>query len=691
MSFAPEDQLLVQCSRVKMGDEAIAMASDLLRRDLDWDYVVEASIRHGVSPLFYYGLKQVSQVVDLDTLVPVCTMEELEKLYRGNQSRNRRLYSVIGDIFKAFGQAGIQALGLKDVQLAMEVYPDVGLRPMGDIDVLIHREDYEKVAACMADLGFVPLPSPNIPFTLKYAWAHHFRRPDDNVWVDVQWNVLQIEWDVYREGNFDFEIDRMWRGANLMTIDDCQIRVPKPEDMLFHLCLHLEGHAYSELILFCDIAELLRHCGHRLDWQYLVDITKKYKVESSVYYVLFQVQRLFKAPLPPFLLRKLEPAYFKASMYGPIFGNLTPLHLALDEIRQAAFPPDEVMGEFEAAVRQQAVSAMQLYKEVDDIACAFTGSGGSVMILDGTPSEKVFPDPFLRSFEEIRFLVLDRDLPRMRQTLSNCGFKPGDAHGSGTYKKEWEMISVDPVLADRPTRITLQGDIERNLDYLFRPEENNHASKKDMALRLIKAKLAGHKNDPTDVPVQIKIMALSPEDMLLYLGARLGEQEQNRLFGLNSLLEFFRGYSDPLDWQQIAHKAQLYGVSESVGEGLLMASELLDNDQVPPVALTLLTGSASPPRVLEWARYGPAEFYTDFKGAFFYLLCFVSVNGLKAKSRYLLRSLFGEHENKPALPGLMLKIMTGTVSLLQGKQHKATDFAYWVEPEPALETEPGNN
>jgi len=45
---------------------------------------------------------------------------------------------------------------------------------------LIQLEDYSKAAKCMQELGFNPLPSANIPFTLKYAWAHafHWIQPD---------------------------------------------------------------------------------------------------------------------------------------------------------------------------------------------------------------------------------------------------------------------------------------------------------------------------------------------------------------------------------------------------------------------------------------------------------------------------------------------------------------------------------
>lgn len=692
MGFASEDRLLIQCSRVKMDDEALVLASNMLQEDLNWDYTLEASIRHAVSPLFYHGLKQVMEIADIDHLVPARIMEQLQKLYLSNQSRNRRLYRIIGDISKAFEEAGIRCMGLKDVQLAWEVYPDIGLRPMGDIDILIHRQEYEKAAMCMADLGFVPLPNPDIPYTLKYAWAHHFHRPTDNVWVDLQWNVLQIEWDTYQEGNFDFEIDRMWRGANFMMMDDYEVLVPKPEDMLFHLCLHLEGHRYAELVLFCDIVELLRHYDGQLDWQYFVEITKRYKVESSVYYVLFLIEHLFKTILPPSLLQELEPPYFKASIFEALFGNLTTLHLSLDETRQAAFPPDEVMADFEATVRQQATSAMQLYKEIDQIASAFVDQGGCPIILDGTFSERIFPDPLLRSFEEIRFFVLRQDLPRMRQVLSNRGFRAEDVQGSEIYKKGWEITSEDPALADQRTRMLLQVNLAEELDCLFESNESENRSKKNVAQTLVKARLAGHKGIHGDIPVRLRVMALSPEDILVYFSGRLGNRQWNRLFGLNDLLEFFRCHSGPIDWQQVTSKSQRYGISSAVGEGLLIASELLDDDQLPPAVLTGLAGSASRPRVLEWARYGPAslENYTNFKSPFFFLLSFLSVDGVKAKSRYLLGSLWGRRGNKPALPGLIIEIATGMMRLLQRKQHMITEYAYWVEPEVALEIGLGN-
>ena len=62
-----------------------------------------------------------------------------------------------------------------------------------------------------------------------------------------------------------------------------RVASPRARGATFHLCLHLEGHIYSELVLFCDIAELVRRYREDLDWSALVDVTRRYRAESSVY------------------------------------------------------------------------------------------------------------------------------------------------------------------------------------------------------------------------------------------------------------------------------------------------------------------------------------------------------------------------------------------------------------------------
>src|SRR4051794_11434730 len=101
MSFAPEDRLLVACSQDRVPPAQRAIARAVLDAPLDWDYVIEASIRHGVSPLFRHGLVQVLDD-DYRRVVPPAARAELDDLLERSEARNRRLFAAVAEIAWAF-------------------------------------------------------------------------------------------------------------------------------------------------------------------------------------------------------------------------------------------------------------------------------------------------------------------------------------------------------------------------------------------------------------------------------------------------------------------------------------------------------------------------------------------------------------------------------------------------------------
>jgi hypothetical protein len=522
------------------------------------------------------------------------------------------------------------------------------------------------------------VPSSDCPYILKYAWALHFRRLADNVWVDVQWGVLQLEWDIYGEGNFDWEIDRLWRGAQALILDGCEILAPKPEDMLFHLCMHLEGHRYAELILFCDIAELIRYYGDALDWNYVIAVTQKYGVEASIYYTLFIIQQLFDRSLP-IPLQELRPDYFKANLFEPVFGNLTDLHVSLDEIHRTASPPAEVMAQFETLVRRQAAHAMRLYEEIDRLAVALKELGASVVIWDGAPSQRIFPSQALEPFSTIRLFMLDQDRSRLLQALTECSFETDQESSVESYFKCRVFESQDPATGNAPLTLEIRCQIIEDLESLLHSGVEQIESKRKLALQALAGALRHDKSDPV-IKAQLHLVVTSPEEMVLYLAARSGQRQHERLFGSCSLLEFFRCYRGSIDWQRVADAAEQYGLGHQVYAGLLMANALLN----PPVSakdLARFNCADLSPRVLQWARYGPAALdrYTSFKASFFYAFTLLSTKGLGAKLKHMGKS-------KTFLACVLDTVRLGTQfltsTLQKKKQLTAKDLAYWTELEP---------
>jgi hypothetical protein len=683
MQLCPEEQLLVQCSRVGLDQSRIEDARHTMATKIDWDYLLEASIRHGTAPLFHLGLKRVLEHERVENPPPQHICAEFARLYEGNRKRNQRLYKAIGQIARAFHDQGVDALGLKDLQLAWEVYPDLGMRTMGDIDILIHRGDYDRVAECMHSLGFRPLPSSDIPFTLKYAWAHHFHRPEDNLWIDLQWNVVQREWDVYGEGNFDFEINRMWRHARTLTIDGAPIFVPSPEDMLFHLCLHLEGHQYSELILFSDIEAFLHFHGARFNWPRFIQMSLRYNAQSSVYYVLLFADRLFHLGLPEQALKALAPKYYQASLFPPLFENLTSLHLSLDDIRLAVSPPEPLLAKWEEVVRRQTVSAMGIYRELDQLATEFTNKESAPFIFSGAASEKIFPDPTLEPFRDLHVLVVNHALEGFQRALENRGFK---ATGNGAlFEKQLSVRSRDPALQAKPTNVHIEVRIEHGFESL---DTNEPAAKKRIALRSLKHKLTGQSADSDFCPT-VKCLVLSPEELLVVLCSRIGQQRSSRLFEICTVLQFLRTHDGSFNWELVRQIAADNGLTEDYNSGASAVVGLMGESPVAPLRST----DPARARLFEWARYGPnaLDRHPGLKRAFYYAFTLLSLKGVAAKSDYVQRSLRRDPTNQRILPDVLSELLRTSWNLLQPGHQSMRDFAYWLDTDGHLESARGTS
>lgn len=674
MSFSREDQLIISCARAYMDDNTKAKALDLLKQTLDWSYIVEAAIDHAVAPLLYCGLKQVCDSADLSPFLPFHASSELRRLYAGNRLRNRRLYDAIDEVAGVFNHEGIDILGLKDLELAQRVYPDVAMRPMGDVDLLIKYEQYEAAAASLAQLGFFPVPSADMPYTLKYAWGHHFRREEDNIWLDVQWNVMQMEWDQYQEGSFKFDIQQIWKRAKRMLINSHSILVPSPEDMLFHLCMHLEGHRYCELILFCDIAEWMQVHHHTADWPYFVSLVHQYKAESSIYYVLLLTAQLFGAPVPVEILRQLTPTYFKANLSSPLFDNLTLLHLSLDEFRSKALCPASQLDSFERETRCQTAAAQKLYRELYEVADAFTATGERLILFGGTSSEKIYPDGLLDAFGTTDILVVDEDMPELIDALQQRQFGVSKDGVQVEIRKHCVLQSVDPAVAGRLPALEISGESVTEIKNLLDTVLPKTRSKAKIAIRLLRNKLIGPRFSENVYRARVRVISLPREQLLVYLAVSAGKQSRDHLFAMCTLLEFCRRHGHNISWEKVDTILQEFGISDELKRGLSLISSAIN------VPARLLSPSGKELRIFEAARYDPEQTsqYTDLKDGFLLCLTFLSLEKGREKAKYFAKCLHREFTH-PVLTRSVLASLRVVAARFRPAVHTAGRFAYWME------------
>jgi hypothetical protein len=116
-----------------------------------------------------------------------------------------------------------------------------------------------------------------------------------------------------------------------------------------------------------------------------------------------------------------------------------------------------------------------------------------------------------------------------------------------------------------------------------------------------------------------------------------------------------------------------------VFEALAMLSAVMDVGSFP-ASLVGNEAETVQPRVLEWARYGPADLTrrSDLKRVFYDLFTCLVIEGSWAKCHYLLRS-FVRRGKAPALPVVLLKLMASAITGARKQPLTTRDFAYWIE------------
>jgi hypothetical protein len=278
----------------------------LLNNRLDWDYIVRSSTRHGISPLVYWNLCKI----DTGKKVPEDVMTELRERYYNNIARNMLLYNELSNVLKAFTDAGIDVIVLKGAFLAEAVYKNIGLRAIGDVDVLVKKGDLSIAKNALARLGYNPIQCDLTQWHADQGrLLTHMHLPPycnkQGLWIEVHWDLQTLA------SPFRIDINAFWSNAQPATIADVDALKLAPEDLLQHLCLHLDQHLRSGAIplrWYCDIAEVIQHYEEEIDWNYLVQQSKNYGIEDPMYQGVYIVSNYLGSFVSAHVLHDLKPA-----------------------------------------------------------------------------------------------------------------------------------------------------------------------------------------------------------------------------------------------------------------------------------------------------------------------------------------------------------------------------------------------
>ncbi|MBU1660855.1 MAG: nucleotidyltransferase family protein, partial [Chloroflexi bacterium] len=253
----------------------------------------------GVGPLLYWHFKNENWPPGIPKGVAAALMGQ----YYSTLGQNTMLFRELDRILAAFAEANIPVILLKGAALAQTIYPDPALRPMGDLDLLVEKDDLERAVASAQNLGYwedIVELRPGLSWEMGL--GHHIHLQNE------QHANLELHWRLIGGADDWRSPPAEWVWAQAEQSDPKKpYQVLNTHAHILYISAHQalqHGLANARLIWFYDVYVLLK-AENTIDWGALITFSQETDWGASLSAVLSGVAKCFDYPVPEFVLQHL--------------------------------------------------------------------------------------------------------------------------------------------------------------------------------------------------------------------------------------------------------------------------------------------------------------------------------------------------------------------------------------------------
>ncbi len=267
-----------------------------------WDLTSQTGGRQEVGALLYASIKTLG----MHKAVSPNVLEFLRGQFVATRNANRWAYEALDELLPRFECAGIPVILLKGCALAATLYAPNGLRPVGDLDLLVQRQDVGRARTVLGELGYGPLAQ-GLPGGIedRYAAQQAFWRERAHPsHVEVHWHL--VERSYYRAR---VPIEWFWERTVPIQLHGRTVRVLSLEALFLHLSIHFAIHHNCRGLKWSyDLALLLANSGRDMDWTELLDAVDRFGLVLPLRAVLETVADTWGIVPPAHVAARLRKA-----------------------------------------------------------------------------------------------------------------------------------------------------------------------------------------------------------------------------------------------------------------------------------------------------------------------------------------------------------------------------------------------
>lgn len=268
--------------------------------------VFQKAIGEGTAYLLYQKIKEEGD----HELQSRWLFRKLEQSYYNNLAQNIYwMEQFLTDYPKI--TKGFQAILLKGISLLNTVYQNPGLRHLGDIDLLIRKEDYPEVRRSLESADYVftddvqRLVDPrNLNSIMCRKSSPGLRQPV----LHIHWHLINTLLPLHL-CNLQIDLDAIWN-QSIALASGSDIRVMSPVHQIIYYAFHHSKHSFDKLIRLHDLDLTIRYYENSFDWPEVLYEARRFNLTRTVYYPLCFAKEILATPIPDPVIEGLRPPKF---------------------------------------------------------------------------------------------------------------------------------------------------------------------------------------------------------------------------------------------------------------------------------------------------------------------------------------------------------------------------------------------
>lgn len=212
--------------------------------------------------------------------------DPLVEAYAEIRATNQYLLAKLQSVLALFQEQQIGVILLKGADLLTRLYGAMGLRPMTDLDLLVHEEDLPRIDAVLRDAGYQPSIDGNPSYT----------DANNTVSLDIVADIWYLD-----------DTDGIWHRAMQRTQGDAPVKGMGASDLLIFLTAYIVVYrGYLSTSFARDVALLVEK--EAVDWAFVVEEAVRRRLKIPLSYGLAYAATIGRADIPGQILAQLAPS-----------------------------------------------------------------------------------------------------------------------------------------------------------------------------------------------------------------------------------------------------------------------------------------------------------------------------------------------------------------------------------------------